>query len=153
MGKAIKQRPAGAVDLETSWTYKISVLAYQVARQTSAAAQAASQLNLSQWRVIAAVADRPGITARDVVRMTPMDKAIVSRAVRVLVDAGYLLREASPIDGRVSHLYLTASGVDVFCAIAAAHDRAHDAATKALSPDDHALLLKLLDPLIAAYAD
>ena len=153
MADPVRQRPGNAVDLETSWTYKISVLADLVARRTSAAAQQASQLNLSQWRVIAAVADRPGITARDVVRITPMDKAIVSRAVRVLVDADYLVREASPTDGRVSHLFLTAAGAAVYSAIAAAHDRAHAAASTALGRDDRDALLALVDRLIAAYAD
>ena len=39
-----------------------------------------------------------------------MDKGIVSRATRGLLDQGLLRREASQTDGRLGHLFLTAEG-------------------------------------------
>ena len=71
-------------------------------------------LNLSQWRVLAAVAEQPGRTAVEVVRITPMDKGIVSRATRGLLDLGLIRREASQLDGRLSHLFLTDAGADLY---------------------------------------
>lgn len=103
--------------LEDSWTYKLTVLADRIARQSGAIAARVGGLNLSQWRVLAAVADQDGRTASQVVDMTPMDKGIVSRAVAWLVAQNYLQRVASTRDGRISHLYLTERGRNMFEAI------------------------------------
>ena len=64
-------------------------------------------LNLSQWRVLATIAEVPGHTSVDVVKITPMDKGIVNRATKALLQMGYVRREASQHDGRISHLHLT----------------------------------------------
>lgn len=98
------------LSLETAWTYKVSVLAQLIARRTSEALALVSDLNLSQWRTLAAIADTPGRTARDVVTVTPMDKGLVSRAVGALVERGLVERRSSPSDGRLSHLHLTRTG-------------------------------------------
>lgn len=95
--------------LDHYWPYQISVLSDRIARRTARIVKAHA-LNLSQWRVLAAVAEVPGRTAVEVVRVTPMDKGIVSRATRGLLDLGLLRREASQTDGRLSHLYLTQTG-------------------------------------------
>ena len=98
------------LSLETAWTYKVSVLAQLIARRTSEALALVSDLNLSQWRTLAAIADTPGRTARDVVSVTPMDKGLVSRAVGALVERGLVARRSSPSDGRLSHLHLARTG-------------------------------------------
>ncbi len=71
-------------------------------------------LNLSQWRVMAAVAEVPGRTSVEVVTVTPMDKGIVSRATKALLSMGLLRREASQLDGRISHLFLTDDGIELY---------------------------------------
>lgn len=109
--------------LEDSWTYQVTVLADLIARRVTRAVQAVSELNLSQWRVLAAIADTPGRTASQVVDVTPMDKGIVSRGVSVLVQEGYLRREASPADGRTTYLFLTESGQAIYKSIVAELDR------------------------------
>ncbi|MFT6463176.1 MAG: DNA-binding MarR family transcriptional regulator [Maricaulis maris] len=43
-----------------------------------------------------------------------MDKGIVSRATKALLEAGLVVRRASQADGRVSHLYLTTKGKGVY---------------------------------------
>ncbi len=92
-----------AYALDDAWIYKVAVLADLVASRVLKAVQSVSSLNLSQWRVLAALADKPGRTASEVVAITPMDKAIVSRAAASLVDQGLVERRASATDGRVSH--------------------------------------------------
>lgn len=99
-----------ALQLDSYWPYQVVVLADRISRRTAAIVKDKADLNLSQWRVLAAIAEKPGRTANDVVRVTPMDKGIVSRATKGLLAAGLLRREASQEDGRVSHLYLTVSG-------------------------------------------
>lgn len=90
--------------------YQVSLLADRVARRSTAVARQHGGLNLSHWRVLAAIAEAPGRTANQVVSVTPMDKGIVSRAVKSLIDLNLVAREGSREDGRVGHLFLTASG-------------------------------------------
>ena len=99
-----------ALRLDTYWPYQIVVLADIISRRTAAIVKEQADLNLSQWRVLAAIAEQPGRTAVEVVQMTPMDKGIVSRATKALLEAGLVRREASQADGRVSHLFLTGPG-------------------------------------------
>lgn len=98
--------------------YQISLLADHIARRTTRIARRHGELNLSQWRVLAAVAEAPGRTANEVVDVTPMDKGIVSRAVRSLIDMSLLERRASQTDGRMAHLHLTAAGMSRYMDIA-----------------------------------
>ncbi|MBV72120.1 MAG: MarR family transcriptional regulator [Myxococcales bacterium] len=95
--------------LDQFWPYQVTVLADRIARRTSTIVKQYG-LNLSQWRVLAAIAEQPGRTAVEVVTMTPMDKGIVSRATRSMLEKGLVERVASQSDGRVSHLHLTLDG-------------------------------------------
>ena len=99
--------------LESYWPYQITVLADRIARRMSKIVKE-HELNLSQWRVLAAIADKPGRTSVDVVTITPMDKGIVSRATQALLKMGLIRREASQIDGRISHLHLTEKGSNLY---------------------------------------
>lgn len=102
--------------LASYWPYQVTVLADQIARRTSAVVKR-YELNLSQWRVLAAVADEPGRTSAEVVTITPMDKGIVSRATKALLEMGLLTRVASQSDGRISHLYMTDQGQHLYSTI------------------------------------
>jgi len=72
------------IELDHFWPYQVVVLADQISRYTVSIVKAEAGLNSSQWRVLAAVADKPGRTAAEVTTVTPMDKTIVSRAVNSL---------------------------------------------------------------------
>lgn len=101
--------PNRVLELDRYWPYQITVLADRIARRTSRIVKDHG-LNLSQWRVLAAVAESPGRTSVEVVTVTPMDKGIVSRATKALLAMSLVRREASQLDGRVSHLFLTKEG-------------------------------------------
>ena len=101
--------PDRILELDRYWPYQITVLADRIARRTARIVKDHG-LNLSQWRVLAAIAESPGRTSVEVVTVTPMDKGIVSRATKALLTMGLIRREASQIDGRISHLYLTEPG-------------------------------------------
>ena len=95
--------------LDQYWPYQVAVLADRIARRTTKIVKKRG-LNLSQWRVMAAIAEVPGRTSVEVVTITPMDKGIVSRATKALLEMGLVRREASQSDGRLSHLHLTEEG-------------------------------------------
>ncbi|WP_417467559.1 MarR family winged helix-turn-helix transcriptional regulator [Maricaulis sp.] len=102
------------LQLDSYWPYQLTVLADHISRHTAAIVKRHAGLNLSQWRVMAAIAERPGRTAAEVVAVTPMDKGIVSRATKALLEAGLVVRTASQDDGRISHLHLTDGGEAVY---------------------------------------
>ena len=108
-----KRTQQKVLHLADFWPYQVTVLADRIARRTSSIVKE-SGINLSQWRVMAAIAEMPGRTSVEVVAITPMDKGIVSRATRSLLEHGFVRREASQEDGRVSHLYLTERGREVY---------------------------------------
>jgi len=137
--------------LEQNWAYKVTVLADRIGRHVAVRVEAASGLNLSQWRVLAAVADRPGRTASEVVAMTPMDKGIVSRAVGFLVERGLLERRASSRDARRSHLFLTDAGQRIHAGIVGELNRSGASGLSTATPEAREALIGLLDAFIAAY--
>lgn len=140
------------IELLSFLPYQLSLLADRIARQTSAIARQQGDLNLSQWRVLAAVAEAEGRTANEVVAVTPMDKGIVSRAVRNLIDMKLIQRKASQEDGRLGHLFLTAKGRRTYQSVAAAIRGVEESLQAALSEDEVSALSTILARLVEATA-
>ncbi len=138
--------------LETAWVYKVNVLADLVSKRVSEVVAEVSDLSLSQWRVMAALADQPGRTASEVVALTPMDKALVSRAVSSLVTSVLVERRASDQDGRLSHLYLTLRGETVYRDIRTRLRSSGVDGRELLTSSDDAALLKTLNILIRQFS-
>ena len=140
-------RSPEVLQLASYWPYLVAVLADRVARRITRIVKVHG-LNLSQWRVLAAVADVPGRSSTEVVSLTPMDKGVVSRAGRVLVDRGLLRREASASDARWRHLYLTPAGEALYAEIVPEVQCVVGALDAALSAEDHARFSVLLGELV-----
>ena len=140
------------IRLDDYWPYQITVLADRIARRTTKTVKA-HNLNLSQWRVLAAVAEVPGRTSVEVVQITPMDKGIVSRATKALLDRGLVRRQASQSDGRISHLHLTASGEQLYQEIKPQVQSVVTGAHHSLDDTEQRHLSKLLGELIQVIPD
>lgn len=106
------------ITLETFWPYQVTVLADEVSRYTMDIVKSVVDLNQSQWRVLAAVADKPGSTAAQVTAVTPMDKTIVSRAVNSLIELGYIAKTADSDDKRRLSLLPTDTGLQHYKIVA-----------------------------------
>ena len=115
MDKAASTR----IGLDNFWAYQVVVLADQVSRYTLDVVRTEANLNQSQWRVLAAVADRPGRSAAEVTAVTPMDKTIVSRAVASLIKDGLIKRTPSAEDKRRGALEMTKLGTERYALISA----------------------------------
>jgi len=139
-----------ALRLDTYWPYQVTVLADLISRRTAMVVKREAGLNLSQWRVLAAIAERPGRTAAEVVAMTPMDKGIVSRATKALLAEGLLYREASQADGRVSHLFLTDKGCALYDALRPHVEAVPGPANARLNPDERDTFCRLVRQLAHA---
>lgn len=145
--------PSEAIlELDRFWPYQVTVLADRIARRTSKIVKEHG-LNLSQWRVLAAIAEQPGRTSVDVVTVTPMDKGIVSRATKALLTMGLVLREASQSDGRISHLHLTEAGLALYRELIPQVTAIVGRADVELSAADQARLSEQLSALMQVIPD
>ena len=107
------------IELDNFWAYQVVVLADQVSRYTLEVVRTEADLNQSQWRVLAAIADRPGRSAAEVTAVTPMDKTIVSRAVASLLKLDMIKRTPSEEDKRIAALEMTERGAQRYGLISA----------------------------------
>ena len=78
----------------------------------------AHQLTLNEWRTMALLGSRPGLTATQLAELTGLDKMAVSRALAGLQRAKRLHRHEDPTDQRRSRLYLSSAGKAVHAAVA-----------------------------------
>ena len=140
-----------AIKMLEFWPYKAVFLADQISKFTLSLARETANLNLTQWRVLAAIAEKPSITAAHVTRITPMDKTLVSRAVQSLISSKLIRKLPDEDDKRRICLHTTRKGYDVYSGIASK-------LTAALTPGKELdvsaeELLRLLDEFIARLDD
>jgi DNA-binding MarR family transcriptional regulator len=107
------------IRLDDFWAYQVVVLADRVSRHTLEIVRSEANLNQSQWRVLAAIADQPGRSAAEVTAVTPMDKTIVSRAVASLLKLDLIRRTQNAADKRTAALEMTALGAKRYALISA----------------------------------
>lgn len=87
------------------YTQKIGVLGDHLLR---------SPFSLAQMRVLYELANRDRPTAKDLASDLGLDPGYLSRILASFQKAGYLAKEPSKADGRVTHLALTRKGADTF---------------------------------------
>ena len=138
------------LDLNSFLPYRLNLLAHLVSRGIATIYEDRHGLTAAQWRVLAAVAEQPGITAQKVVEMTPMDKVTVSRAVAVLCEMVLVQRQASKTDGRLALLSLTIDGGQIYQQIFPKALDYSDLLQQGLSRDERELYLNLTNKLIDA---
>lgn len=113
---------AQRLDLETYLPYRLSILSNTVSGAIAALYAERHGLSVADWRLMAVLGmdpDRP-LTQTALCARTRMDKVQVSRAVKRLLDFGYIAREVDAADRRRAHLRLTAGGRTVYGEVAPA---------------------------------
>jgi len=111
------------------------------------------QLTLHEWRVMAVLGTRPGLTATQVADLTGLDKMAVSRALAGLQRHKRLHRHEDPTDMRRTRLYPSSIGKALFAAVSAqAHEREAELFA-GVAPDELRQLDAILDKLVESVAD
>lgn len=113
-----KPAPADLLVLEDFLPYRLSILSNRVSRAIAARYATAFDLTIPEWRIIAVLGRRPGLTAKEIAEATEMDKVAVSRAVAKLVESRRVAARADREDARRQILSLTAQGESVHARIA-----------------------------------
>src|SRR5688572_19961452 len=130
-------------------SHRVLVLSNTLARAASRYYPQRFKVRLAEWRVIDALHAGRGISANQISQWLQTDKAWVGRSVERLIAAGYVRRRPDPKHGRRLLLTLTAKGERAYAAIAAAAQRRHDNALKALTGEERQSLERILGKLQA----
>ncbi|MDI1254146.1 MarR family winged helix-turn-helix transcriptional regulator [Thermomonas sp.] len=135
------------LDLKHFLPYRLSVLSNRI---SSAIAREYSQrfgLGVTEWRVMAVLGRKGGLSANQVAQRTAMDKVAVSRAVASLIAAGRLLREFDDNDRRRSVLRLSDAGYVVYDQVALLALAFEKHVLGGMPDEERDLLFRLLDRL------
>jgi DNA-binding MarR family transcriptional regulator len=143
----------GDFDLQDFLPYLLNQAAEATSRGFQASYRARYGLTRTQWRVMANLGRFGAMTARDICRLSHIEKTKVSRAVAGLEGAGLLTRATSPDDRRAENLSLTEGGRAVFAEIGQqAQDFDTDLRTR-LGPEVAARIDAILREIIALQSD
>jgi DNA-binding MarR family transcriptional regulator len=145
-----KPSPAELLVLEDFLPYRLSVLSNRVSRAIAARYARAFDLTIPEWRVIAVLGRRPGLTAKEIAEATEMDKVAVSRAVARLVAAKRVAARADRDDARRQILWLTSLGESLHARIAPIALENEQRLLAALDAREREQLNLLIDRLLAA---
>lgn len=97
-----------------------SVVPYRMARSNAEMVKLVSLLcetngfTLNLWRVLSSIGSFHSISPMEIGKLTTIDKAMVSRAIRDLVERGLIIRRADERDARWAQIELTEEGTVVF---------------------------------------
>jgi DNA-binding MarR family transcriptional regulator len=104
--------------LESFIPYRLAVLSARISRAIADLYEQEFDISMPEWRVLAALGENGNVSARTVAANSAMDKVAVSRAVKKLIDRGFVERSFSNDDRRRSELLLSKSGRQVYDKIA-----------------------------------
>lgn len=129
--------------------YRLSVLSNQVSHGIAETYAEPHQLSVTEWRILAILGLKDGLSATEVAERSAMDKVSISRAIKRLMDAGRVRRQVDDQDGRARTLWLTDQGRAVYEAIAPAALDYEQKLKAVLSKQEQVLLNDLIDRLLA----
>lgn len=145
-----KPSPAELLVLEEFLPYRLSILSNRVSRAIAARYAKAFDLSIPEWRIIAVLGRRPGLTAKEIAEATEMDKVAVSRAAARLVKSRRVRAGADAADARRVRLSLTRDGENLHARIAPIALSSEEKLLAALDASERRALDALLGRLLAA---
>ena len=145
-----KPTPAELLVLEEFLPYRLSILSNRVSRAIAQRYAKTFDLTIPEWRIIAVLGRRPGLTAKEIAEATEMDKVAVSRAVARLVAARRVAARADRADARRQLLALTREGEAVHARIAPIALASEEKLLASLDARERTELDALIDRLLVA---
>jgi DNA-binding MarR family transcriptional regulator len=135
------------VQLHQFVPYRMVHLAAKISLALSKIYKQESDISIPEWRVLAQLAAQQKLYSKDIGDITSMDKSKVSRAVKVLENKHYLIRQTDKNDNRAAYLSLTAQGVALYHKIAPKALEWEKQLITVLDDSEHKALLNILDKL------
>ncbi len=144
----VKNPPNGArLELDDFVPYRLSILSNRVSGAIARQYTERFGLTRAEWRVMAVLGGSPGLSARDLVERTGMDKVQVSRAVGSLVKRKRIARRTGAADGRMVRVALTSKGEAIYAEIVPMARRLEAAFLSTLDESERQTFVRLLKTL------
>ena len=143
-------------DLNAYIPCQLATLSHSITRSMATVFEDRFGISMPEWKVLAIIADKPGLSAVSVARLAQMDTVAVSRAVTKLMDRGLIDRELDSEDRRRSVLNLSAAGVQLHIEILPLARELEAALLEDFSDEERAALakaIKLLDAKSREFTD
>ncbi|MEM8979973.1 MAG: MarR family winged helix-turn-helix transcriptional regulator [Pseudomonadota bacterium] len=102
------------IPLRAYLTFRISKVHAKLNAQATRILRDASGITLSQWRVIALIGPHGTTRSADLIKEAALDKGLLSRNIKTLVEDGIVATKTDPADKRVQILSLTEAGQTIF---------------------------------------
>lgn len=109
-------------------------------------------LNVPEWRLIAVIAENPGITQQQIGARSRMDKVTVSRAASALTNRGLVTRAPNPEDGRSHILTLSREGQDLYQHVVPQALKLEKSLFGQINADDLERFSAIIDQIVEAAA-
>lgn len=129
----------------------IAVLSNIFSQRESMSLRQTLDLGTTDWRIIAALAQAPALTATEISRFTVMSKAVISRALANLIEQDLITQGDGPRGSRP--LRLTERGVDVYREMLPIALRAQRLIERTITREELEFLEAILMRLVDATAD
>ncbi len=143
---------APRLDPERHAAFQIVALANRISSGASRVYLRDFGVGVMEWRVLALVALRPGITAGEISQMSGVDKSPVSRAVQALTQRGLMRAQGDAGDNRRLLLSLAPAGETLHDRIIQVSQARDEQLLAGLSAAERAALFQLFRRLAANLA-
>ncbi|MEX0283291.1 MAG: MarR family winged helix-turn-helix transcriptional regulator [Paracoccaceae bacterium] len=101
------------VPIQQMITFRTARLSARLAAQAARILKESSGLTLMQWRILIQIHGKGSTTQSEMVRLTQVDKAQVSRTLKHMLEQGLVASEVNESDHRVHFVRLTDKGADL----------------------------------------
>lgn len=145
MSHRSKNRPILA--LERFLPYRLSILSNRVSTIIASTYKDKFALSVTEWRIMAVLAEYPGVSADEVSVKTQIEKSILSRAISKLLRRKLITREFDADDRRRSILALTDTGLAVYDEIVPLSQRYEQHLLQCFTAEEQAQFSELVDRL------
>ncbi|MEP3246057.1 MAG: MarR family transcriptional regulator [Sneathiella sp.] len=130
------KKESSHLNLRRFLPYRLTKLSGIVSRSLADRYSRQFDLTIQEWRILAILGEKPGLTAREVGDLASLDKVHMSRATEKLEKAGRLTRQVVAKDRRAFSLHLTPAGQEILNQIVPLAQGYEKLLLKEFSPDE-----------------
>ena len=105
------------MDINAYVPCQMAALTHSIMRSVASVFELRFNISVPEWKVLAIIAEKPGLSAVAVAHLAEMDTVAVSRAVSKLMDRNLVARELDNEDRRRSILDLSPEGLELYSEI------------------------------------
>ena len=131
-------------DLNDYIPCQLATLTQSIMRSVASLFEDRYGISLPEWKVLAIIRDKPGLSAVAVARFAQMDTVAVSRAVTKLLDRDLVVRQLDSEDRRRSVLDVSAEGRELHDQIAPLASKLEASLLEELSEEEQRVFAKAI---------